>query len=230
MMKSFEIVLVLALCLSLSQVAFAKILFRDDFESEQIGKEPSKWEYDPSAEVTDIAEIIEDPVEGDKCMSHFGGYVVENSKEWKDYVVEFDWMFTEAGSNESVAFRYQDANKFYQLSKRGDMQSIHIYMYNGSWNQIASGNFPVNVNVWYRVQLSVKGPTFTAKMKEKDDQTAFSDIDPVVDVEDKTYDKGGFSTAYYGPIDDVLIGESEADILAVKPASKLTTTWGTLKL
>lgn len=228
-MRSFRVVLVLAFCLSLNQIASAKILFEDDFEGEQMGKEPSKWDYDPAAEVTDVAEIIEDPVEGDKCLSRYGGYVVKDSKEWKDYVVEFDWMFTEAGSNESVAFRYQDANKFYQLSKRGDMQSINIYMYNGAWNQIVSGIFPVDINTWYRVQLKVEGPAFTVRMKEKEDQTAFSDVDPVVEIEDNTYDKGGFSTAYYGPIDDVVIGESEADILAVEPASKLSTTWGRIK-
>jgi len=228
-MENFKIVLVLVLCLSLNQVASAKILFQDDFEGEQMGQEPSKWEYDPGAEVTDIAEIMEDPVEGDKCLGHFGGYVVNDSKEWKDYVVEFDWMFVEAGRNESMAVRYQDASNFYQVSKRADMQSINIYMYNGAWNQIVTGMFPVSINVWYRTQISVKGSTFVVKMKEKVDGTAFSDIDPVVEVEDNTYEKGGFSTAYYGPIDDVVIGESEADILAVEPASKLSTTWGALK-
>jgi hypothetical protein len=89
--------------------------------------------------------------------------------------------------------------------------------------------FPVDINVWYRTQLKVEGTAFTVKIKEKDDQTAFSDIEPVVEIEDKTYDKGGFSTSYYGPIDDVVIGESEADIIAVEPASKLPATWGGIK-
>jgi len=228
-MKSFKVVLALVFCFSLNQMASAKIFFQDDFEGEQMGKEPSKWEYDPAAEVVDIGQIIEDPVEGDKCLSNFGGYVVKDSKEWKDYVAEFDWMFTEAGRNESMAFRYQDASKFYQLSKRADMQSIHIYMYNGAWNQVGSGIFPVDINTWYRTQLKLKGSAFTVKIKEKEDQTAFADIEPVIEIEDSTYDKGGFSTCYYGPIDDVVIGESEADILAVEPASKLSTTWGHIK-
>ncbi len=228
-MKNLNIVLALTLFLSFAHTAFAAILFEDDFEGEQMGQEPSKWEYDPAAEVTDIAEIMEDPVEGDKCLGHFGGYVVNDSKEWEDYVVEFDWMFVEGGRNESVAVRYQDASNFYQVSKRADMQSINIYMYNGAWNQIVTGMFPVSITIWYRTQISVKGATFIVKMKEKVDETAFSDIDPVVEVEDNTYEKGGFSTAYYGPIDDVVVGESEADILAVEPASKLSTTWGALK-
>ncbi len=227
--KNFRVVLALALCFSLSQMAFAAILFEDDFEGEQMGEEPSKWEADPGAELTDVAEISEDPVEGDKCMSHFGGYVVKDSKEWTDYVVEFDWMFAEAGNNESMAFRYQDANNFYQLSKRTDDQSINLYLYNGAWNQIGSGVFPVGAGVWYRTQVAVKGSTFTIKMKEKVDETAFSDIDPVLEVEDNALEKGGFSTAYYGPIDDVIIAESEADIIAVEPVSKLSTTWGALK-
>lgn len=228
--KTLKLFLVLTLCLGLSPTAFAKILFQDDFEGEQMGEEPSKWEYDPGAEVADIAQVIEDPVEGDKCLSNFGGYVVKDSKEWTDYVVEFDWMFTEVGRNESMAFRYQDASNFYQLSKRTDMQTINIYMYNGAWNLIASEIFPVDINVWYRVQLKIEGPSFTVKMKEKVDQTAFSDIKAVIEVEDKTYGKGGFSTSYYGPIDDVVIAESEAEIIAVHPASKLPTRWGALKL
>jgi len=228
-MRTFEVALVLALCLSFAQIAFGGILFQDDFEGEQMGQEPSKWEYDPGGEVADIAQIMEDPVEGDKCLGNFGGYVVENSKEWTDYVVEFDWMFSEAGRNESMAFRYQDASNFYQLSKRGDDQSINIYMYNGAWNQVGTGMFPVGANIWYRTQLSVEGPNFTVKMKAKTDETPFPDIDPVLEAEDNTFDSGGFSTAYYGPIDDVIIADSEADILAVDPKCKTATTWGSLK-
>jgi len=228
-MKTLKVVLALALCLNFAQIAFGGILFQDDFEGEQIGEEPSKWEYDPGGEVADIAQIMEDPVEGDKCLGNFGGYVVENSKEWVDYIVEFDWMFSQAGRNESMAFRYQDASNFYQLSKRADDQTISIYMYNGGWNLVGTGAFPVEANVWYRTQLNVAGSDFTVKMKAKEDETPFSDIEPVLEVEDNTFDKGGFSTAYYGPIDDVIIAESEADILAVEPKYKAVTTWGNLK-
>ena len=228
-MKTLKVFLALALCVSFAQIAFGAILFQDDFEGEQMGEEPSRWEYDPDAEVTDIAQIIEDPVEGDKCLGNFGGYVVENSKEWVDYVVEFDWMFSEAGTNESMAFRYQDAGNFYQLSKRTDDQSINIYMYNGGWNLLGTGIFPVQAIVWYRTQLSAAGPNFTVKMKAKGDETPFSDIDPILEVEDNTFARGGFSTAYNGPIDDVIVGESEDDILAVEPSGKIATTWGNLK-
>jgi hypothetical protein len=227
--KCFRVVLVLAICLGFSQMVSAKVLFQDDFEAEQMGAEPSKWEYDPGAEDTTVAEIIADPIEGDKCLSHYGGYVAEDSTEWTDYVVEFDWMFTEAGRNESVAFRYQDSNNFYQLSKRGDMQSIIIYLYNGAWNELGAGIFPVDINIWYRVQVDVRGSDFVVKMKEKADRSLFSDIDPVLEVSDNALDKGGFSTSYYGPIDDVIVAESEADILAVEPVSKLPITWGGIR-
>ncbi len=228
--RNIRIILAVVLCLGLSQMASAKILFQDDFEAEKMGDEPSKWDYDPGAEEPIIAQIVEDPVEGDKCLSNLGGYVVKDSSEWTDYVVEFDWLYAVAGENESVAFRYQDASNFYQLSKRGDDQSIIIYMYNGAWNQIATGVFPVSVNVWYRTQLKVKGANFVVKMKPKTEPVAFADIDPIIDVDDNTFAKGGFSTAYNGPIDDVIIAESEADILSVEPASKLSSTWGALKL
>ena len=46
---------------------------------------------------------------------------------------------------------------------------------------------------------------------------------------DKTYDKGAFSTSYWGPIDNVIIADTEADILGVEPGDKLPTTWGRLK-
>ena len=109
---------ILLSCLLVQGPGFAAILFEDDFEAESLGAEPSRWEYDPLGEIKNRAQIIEDPVEGDKCMSNFGAYVV-GEETWTDYIVEWDWLRMSLGRNESVNFRYQDAGHFYHLSPRG---------------------------------------------------------------------------------------------------------------
>jgi hypothetical protein len=95
-----------------------------------------------------------------------------------------------------------------------------------------------DVKTWYTVMLSIKGDTFTAKMKKRKEDTPFSKLDVILEGKDSTFKEGYFGTygseepevAYY---DTVIIGESEEEVeaafLSVQPLGKLPTTWGTIK-
>jgi hypothetical protein len=212
----------------------AKILFEDDFEGDAIGQEPSRWKYDPDAEVTDVGMVDNDPLDpNNQVFTGFGGYWADNGAVYTDFVAEWDWMFyQENDRNNSMGFHVQNRDAHYQLSRRSGGADWKIYMYNGSWNEIATAAFPTEIDKWYRVQLSAMGEQITVKVKEKEDPTPFKELTPVLEAADSTFLEGGLSTSYYGPIDNVIIAESEADLLAVtavEPTGKLPITWGYLK-
>lgn len=230
--KAFlSIGLIFIFCFVFQTVGVAKILFEDDFESDTIGKEPKKWKYDPDAEVNDVGKVDKDPLDpSNKVFTGYGGYWADNGAIYTNFVAEWDWMFHQDNNrNNSMGFRVQNKNAHYQLSRRSGGSDWKIYMYNGAWNQIVAAVFPTDIDKWYRVQLSAMGAEFIVKAKEKKDETPFPELKPVLKVNDKTYDKGGFSTSYWGPIDNVIIAETEQDILAVEPANKLPIAWGRLK-
>jgi hypothetical protein len=231
MTKVFFAISVWVLCFAFVGLVSAKILFEDDFEGQVLGDEPKGWEYDPGAEVPDIGEVAEDPLDaGNKVFTNFGGYSAGDGLLLTDFVAELDWMFFQDNNrNNSIGFRVVDAGSHYQLSRRSGGVDWKIYMYNGAWNEIATNAFPTEADKWYRVQLIVKGEEFIVKVKEKEDNTLFADLDPVLDVEDGTYAEGAFQTSYHGPIDNVVIADSEQDILAVDPSVSSIGTWGDIK-
>ena len=218
----------LLFCFVLQGSVSAKILFEDDFEAETLGEEPSKWVYDPLGEIKDIAQIIEDPVEGDKCMSHYGAYLV-GEETWADYIVEWDWMRMDIGRNDAVNFRCQDSKNFYHLSPRAGGITIVLYRCEeGGYTEIAKANWAHESGIWYRVQLTISGSQFSVKIKKKGDEISFDDLEPILEATDKTYDSGMFSTYLWGPIDDVLITDLEG-VAVSKSSDSLAVTWGLVK-
>jgi len=230
--KVIFISVVLALCLALQEMVTAKILFEDDFEKQELGKEPKGWKYDPNAEVKDKGYVDKDPTNpNNKVFTHYGGYSAGDGMVFTDFVAEWDWMFaTDNNRNNSIGFRVEDAGRHYQLSRRGGGVDWKIYMFNGAWNEIVTQAFPTKIDLWYRVQLITKGAEFTVKVREPKDNTPFVDIKPTLKVKDDTYKKGMFQTSYWGPIDNVIIAEKETDILNVEPVGKLSATWAKIKL
>lgn len=231
MIRILSTISVLVLCFAFVDLASAAILFEDDFEDQALGKEPEDWEYDPAAEVNTVGQVAEDPLDPkNKVFTNYGGYSAGNGMQLTDFVAEWDWMFYQDNNlNNSIGFRVVDAGHHYQISRRLGGVDWKIYMYNGAWNEIATNAFPTEIDTWYRVQLIAKGDLFTVKVKEKKDNTLFADLDPVLDVKDGTYKEGALQTSYYGPIDNVIIAESERDILAVCPYNSYIRTWGDIK-
>ncbi len=227
--KEIFVVAIVLFCLVLRGSVPAEILFEDDFEAETLGEEPSRWEYDPDTviAVKDIAQIIKDPVEGDKCMSHYGDYLV-GDETWSDYIVEWDWMREDLTRNESVSFRYQDGFNFYHLSPRRGGEIIILYRYDGSYTSIAEVAWQHEAGTWYRFQIVANGDNLSVKIKEKGDETPFDDIEPILEATDATYESGKFGTGFYGPIDDVLITDLEGAAV-VRSSHSLAATWGLIK-
>ena len=193
----------------------ADVLFQDDFEGDAVGDEPQKWEYDPDSEVTDIGQVLADPLDPDnQVLTDYGGYLADNGAEYANFVAEWDWMFyLDDGRNNSVGFRVQGPDGNYQLSRRGGGFDWNLYAYDGGWTVIDSNIFQTEIDTWYRVQLSALGEDFVVRAKEKEDETPFGDLDPILDVSDDTFESGFFSTSYYGPIDNVIIADTEQDII-----------------
>lgn len=224
----FGMAMLLSLCFVLQDSVSAKILFEDDFEAETLGEEPSKWVYDPMGEIKDIAQIIEDPVEGDKCMSHYGFYLV-GDETWTDYIVEWDWMRMDINLNESVNFRYQDSGHFYHLTPRGGGAIIVLYRYDGAYTELAEANWSQEAQIWYRCQLIANQDKFSIKIKEKSDKTPFNNLEALLEAGDENFTDGGFSTGFYGPIDDVIITDL-AGAAVVKSSYSLPEAWGAIKI
>lgn len=218
---------ILLFCFVLQGSVSAKILFEDDFEAEGLGAEPSKWVYDPQGEIKDRAKIIKDPVEGDKCMSHYGVYSV-GEKTWRDYIVEWDWMRMDVNRNESVNFRYQDSGHFYHLSPRGGGAIIILYRYDGVYTPLAQADWPQKAQIWYRCQLVIEGDKFSVKIKEKSDKTPFNDLKILLEAADKNFKEGKFATGFWGPIDDVIITDLKGAAVA-RSSHSLALTWGVVK-
>jgi hypothetical protein len=193
----------------------ADVLFQDDFEQDAIGDEPAKWDYSLDAEITDVGQVVPDPLEPDnQVFTDYGGYLADNGAEYTDFVAEWDWMFyLDDARNNSMGFRVQGPDGNYQLSRRGGGLDWNLYLFDGAWILLDSYVFETEIDTWYRVQLSVMGEDFIVKAKEKGDDTPFADLDPILDVTDDTFESGFFSTSYYGPIDNVIIADTEQDII-----------------
>lgn len=226
------ILTILTLCLMVQGSSLAQVFFKDDFEKDEIGKSPKNWEYDPGAEVKNIGKVDVDPLDPkNKVFTGYGGYKANKGEQYTDFVAEWDWMFHQDNNrNNSMGFKVVDPGHHYQLSRRSGGVDWKIYMFNGAWNEIAAVAFPTKIDTWYRVQLTVKGEEFVVKAKDKKDQTPFAKLNPTLKIKDGTYKKGAFETSYWGPIDNVIIAASEADILPVEAKGKLTTSWGRIKL
>ncbi len=85
------------------------------------------------------------------------------------------------------------------------------------------------------MQISSIGNQHAVKAKERDDDTPFEELDPIVSVEDDTYAEGTiglFGTGAGGALywDNIIVYEPGTDLSeAVEPGGKLAVTWGKIK-
>ena len=234
--KAGVLVLVLSFTAAFSLSAPGRILFEDGFEADDVGDEPALWNPVPGSPV----QVVEDPDDPDNkvleqnweanglgCVTPAGW---EDQDFWTDYVWEFDWMWN-TDTYQGTAHRYQDAGGYYHSSRREGGGNFITYMWNGNFNQIQASPWQSGVGVWYRMQSSDIGNEHIIKGKERDDETPFEQLDPVISVEDDTYPEGPIGL--FGGIglywDNIIVYEPGTDIHAVKPAEKLGVTWGELK-
>ena len=233
-------IIVLSLCLSIAGQAPAVLLFHDDFEKDNIGAEPSKWEVGHDGSTT--AEVVADPKDAsnkvlktsDKASNasrhDVGGSIyVAGDAGWDDYVAEWDMMFPD-DFYMGVVFRFQDGEKFYLSDRRQGGRDYHFYKRQGGWAQVQAGMVENEPEVWYRAQLILKGDQFTFKLKERKDKRSFDKIDPTTEGEDGTFKTGRFGNYGLVYIDNIFVGDAVEDlVLPVEPQDKLSTTWAAIK-
>jgi hypothetical protein len=236
--KAELLTLVLAFVICFSQSAPGKVLFEDDFEADDVGDEPSLWNIVAGFTL----EVVEDPQDpGNKVLEETGeanglgpptpiGW--EDQDFWTDYVWEFDWMWT-ADTYAGTAHRYQDAQHYYHYSRRLGGANFIIYKWDGNFGELDNQPWASSVGVWYRMQSTDTGDQHTIKAKERDDETPFDELDPIVSATDDTYADGtiglfGAEGSLYW--DNIVVYEpGTSPVEAVEPASKLAVTWGKIK-
>lgn len=236
----FLLFTVLALGITIAVNTSAVLLFHDDFEKDDIGKEPSKWEVGHDGSTT--AEVVADPKDArnkvlktaDKASNQSrhdvgGAIYVVGDASWNDYVAEWDMMFPD-DFYMGVVFRFQDGEKFYLSDRRQGGRDYHFYKRQGGWTQVQAGMVENEPEVWYRAQLILSGDEFTFKLKERKDKTSFDKIDPATEGADGTFKTGKFGNYGLVYLDNLFIGDAVEDlVLPVEAQDKLSTTWGTIK-
>ena len=87
-----------------------------------------------------------------------------------------------------------------------------------------------DVDVWYRCRIEVVGDDLIFKIKERDDETPFAEIKPLLEATDGNFDSGGIANGGIAYVDNVVVGETEGDFtFAVQASGKLASTWGEMK-
>ncbi|GIX07109.1 MAG: hypothetical protein KatS3mg115_1512 [Candidatus Poribacteria bacterium] len=181
-------------------VAEGRILFQDDFEGETIGAEPSKWMVVDDPPGDPPGEIAEDPEDSrNKVLlaslrgDRNGRVYVVGEADWADLVVQFDWYLAVEGVQHGTVFRYQDRNNHYLIDRRspaaGDAMDFWRRQ-NGGWTNVGRAPMTVPPQVWYTTMLILRGDTFIAKMKERDDPTSFKELDPILEAQDGAFASG----------------------------------------
>jgi len=230
------------LCLSFSQMSTGKLLFHDDFEKDALGNEQSKWEvaHEGGGQKANVIKDPENPnnkvmassdAPSNQARHDAGGSIyVVGDENWTNYVAEWDMMFPD-DFYMGVVFRFQDSEAFYLSDRRQGGNDYHFYKRQaGAWPQVSAGQVSNKPLVWYRAQLTLKGEKFTFKLKDKKDDTPFSKINPATEGSDGDFENGRFGNYGLVYLDNIFIGDKEEDlVLGVKPAAKLTTTWGNIK-
>lgn len=234
----------LSLGLAIAQSVSAKLLYKNNFDGESLGALATGWEKAFAG--ASAAKVIADPTNAaNKCFSSsdlamdksrhdVGGSIhAVGSADWTDYVVDYDALFP-ADFYMGTLFRYQNDKTFYLFDRRaaGEAGNFDMWYHNaGKWAEIKrAGKFTTKTNTWYRFRLVVKGANFEAYAAEKSDATAFSAMKPIVAGTNADLKTGRF--ALYGLlyIDNVVIGETAADVSTpVEPAGKTASYWAELK-
>lgn len=249
--KNISILTIMVFLVSVFALAAnAKILFKDDFESDTIGKPPANWidlgapkgyaggglsvvEADPLNPNNKVFHLIPKAFD---TNSHNIWAVHDGDKSWVNYVWEFDWLFPE-DTYCPVDFRLVNVDEFCQVSRRPGHSEFHIYTHTAQsqWLELRKYTFSHEDLKWYRVQISVKDKEFTFKIKELNDKTTFDKLkEPDVMANTMAgelfpYGGVGLQEGYKGIVDNIAVGETAGDIQAVEYSGKMAICWGKLK-
>lgn len=222
-------------------MANGKMLFVDDFETDNIGEEPSNWEHLDFASGNSVITIAEDPQDPQNKVAKTMGIglyipITDGREDWSDYIWEFDWMW-ENDSFVGTIYRVEDAEAHFHASRRTGAVDVQIYTRNaGNWALVASGQYPNENGVWYRHRLVIMGSKHEIYLKKRDDDTTFDELDPVVEADNDTFKSGPVGmmgiTNGVSYFDNMVVVENSQDLRnlqAVDHSGKLAITWGEIK-
>jgi hypothetical protein len=93
--------------------------------------------------------------------------------------------------------------------------------------------YDFGLNTWNRFQVIAAGNDFSFKVKRRDDDTPFANIEPLIQVTDDNLHRGPVSACGTNTdawIDNFIVAETGADLTtAVSPANKMSIAWGAVK-
>ncbi|MCY3721000.1 MAG: hypothetical protein OXG97_02140 [Candidatus Poribacteria bacterium] len=235
-------IVALTLCVC---IAYAEILFHDDFERLEI--DLGKWAPQVSWGIED--NDTRHDVLGRKVLGVWGGGAglsITDLPEEFDYYADFN---AKNGGSLGLVFHARNNKYFYmhEISTAGSKYAPqHI-----RWHINLENNWSVEItpfaderkrrqNVWYRVKFEVrknhKFKAYLGKVGAKWNRLVF--VGEWSDNE-KRYEKGkiGFYTrggnrgaaAHYAQYDNVFVTTPEFNIFSVEPRGKLAVVWGELK-
>ena len=246
-----KLVTFLATFLFLTVVPFAnaEILFVDDFQADDIGKEPSKWEHLAFASGNTKILIEKDPTDAKNKVAKTTGIglyipIADGRDAWRDYIWDFDWLWENdsfVGTIYRVEGGIKGSESHYHGSRRTGAVNIQIYTRKGGgWQLIGTGQYPNENNVWYTHRLVMKGGAHQIYLRKRGKEAPPADWHlkekPVLEVDNDSFKTGpvgmmGITTgvSYF---DNMVVVESTVDIDKLLPVSsrgKLTATWGKIK-
>lgn len=230
-------------------VATAEILFLDDFETDKIGEEPSKWEHLNFNSGNSKILIEKDPIDPQNKAAKTTGIglyipIVDGREKWRDYIWDFDWLWENdsfVGTIYRVEGGLKGAEAHYHGTRRTGAVNIQIYTRKaGAWALLGTGQFPNENNVWYTHRLVMKGGQHQMYLRERGDELPPADWHlnekPIVEVDNDTFKTGPVGmmgiTSGVSYFDNMVVVESIADIdkaRPVLPRLKLAATWGAIK-
>ena len=241
----FTFSLVLGISLLLMGAAWGKTLFIEDFEKENIGEMPSEWELFGGA--PGEAKVVKDPINPTNKVFFVnspvwvgdlpeGAWAPKDKSflNWTDYVFEGDFMVDDPSKLFAFNYRATDYdNLLHYNTRRWDTGIVGLYKREkGEWTgAVTEIQHPTDVNVWYRVQVEVSGEHHILKMKEAEDLTDFSFLEPLIeeDVAGTELTRGTINVMCYGYADNIIVYVGAPTPTAIDSASTFASTWGSIK-
>jgi hypothetical protein len=244
MKKAYLLIPIVLLAFICSQLSWADVFFKDDFEAGKLDEK--KWLPKPDW------KLIK-PKENLKSLGNFvldfntGETNITVQNDFVDYVFEADFQALERQITGFVMRAQDSHSNFYmhQISVTGSPHTANHMRWHwkvgGNWN-VAPIPFlkgkTLEANKWYRAKFIVEGFTFKSfvvETEEYEKNPRGVKFEQIGDWEDKAklYKKGaiGFraSGGEHMQYDNVIVYKIGFDPLSVDPNGKLATAWGELK-
>jgi len=237
----FFIIITMIATISVSSFVSGKILFKDNFEDDNIGKPPKNWVV--GFEGKDDAKVVQDPERGkNKVFSSpterhdvkGAIYITGKGENWTDYYVQWEMLFPK-DFYMGIVFRFSGGESFYLLDRRQNSKQLDFWKRQGGWKNFGTSEDAQGLAIekWWSFQLKISGKDFEVKMKNtKKEKREFKQLDPVLEATQGEFKKGDFGNYGHVLLDNVVIATELNDFInpwAVSPDSNYVTTWSRIK-